>query len=90
MRDRNPANPDNWKIVCSACGTEWANDETIELVGGHWEKEHPELEKPHLNTIWIGIGPAPKKGARGWTYGKPSNRATKPKAKGRHKRKRRR
>lgn len=60
MRDGNPANHQNWKLVCSACGAEFANDETIDLLGGHFVTEHPDLDTPHLNTIWVGKGPAPR------------------------------
>lgn len=62
MRDMNPSNPNNWKLVCSACGTEWASGETIDLAEGHFKEEHPDLENPHFNTIWVGVGPSPKPG----------------------------
>lgn len=59
-RDKNPHNPRNWKLVCSACAMEWANDEKVDLIGGHFAEAHPDLDSAHLNTIWVGIGPTPK------------------------------
>lgn len=60
MRDGNPANRQNWKLVCSACGADFRDDETVDLMGGHFAEEHPDLETAHFNTIWIGKGPTPK------------------------------
>lgn len=59
-RDGNPANQQNWKLVCSACGAEFLNAEMIGLTEGHFQQEHPDLDHPHLNTIWVGKGPRPK------------------------------
>lgn len=62
--DANPANRNNFRLVCSACGAEFENKETIALDAEtgetHWSREHPELENPHFNMIWVGIGKAPK------------------------------
>lgn len=63
-RDMNPSNNANWKLVCSACGAEFAMDETLDLAEGHFQAEHPDLDNPHFNTIWVGIGPAPKRRRR--------------------------
>lgn len=60
MRDGNPRNMQNWKVVCSACGAEFAPDETIDLTSGHFQQEHPDIEGVHLNTIWCGKGPEPR------------------------------
>lgn len=72
MRDRNPSNGDNWKVVCSDCGAEFLPTEVIDLVAGHFQEEHPDLDKPHLNVIWVGIGPKPKAG--GITSGRMTRR----------------
>lgn len=64
MRDGNPANNHNWKLVCSACGAEFANDETINLADGHAQQEHPDVEGIHFTMIWVGKGPAPKSPGR--------------------------
>lgn len=65
MRDGNPNNMQNWALVCSACGAEFSSTETISLDGEggetHWSREHPDLENPHLNMVWVGKGPAPKR-----------------------------
>lgn len=62
MRDGNPKNKNNWALVCSACGAEFANDEVVGLdVENHFTEEHPDLENPHFNLMWVGKGPAPKK-----------------------------
>lgn len=61
MRDRNPSNNANWKLICSVCGAEFAETEQIDLAQGHAQQEHPELEHPSFNLMWVGIGPKPKK-----------------------------
>jgi hypothetical protein len=50
----------NWKLVCAACAAEFLPGETIDLVDGHYQEDHPDLEKPHFNMVWIGRGPAPR------------------------------
>lgn len=58
-RDMNPNNKANWKLVCSHCGADIHEKETIDLADGHFQKEHPESEIA-FNLVWIGIGPEPK------------------------------
>lgn len=70
MKDGNPANKQNWALVCSACGAEYQDTETVDLVTGHWQQEHADLDEvPSFNTVWVGKGPAPKghrlRGGRG-------------------------
>jgi hypothetical protein len=60
MRDGNPANQQNWKVVCSICGAEFADTETINLADGHFQQEHPG-ESIQFHTIWVGKGPTPKR-----------------------------
>lgn len=62
VRDMNPNNKQNWKLVCSACGADFSMDETIELADGHSQKEHPDLKHSHFNIVWVGIGPKPRGG----------------------------
>lgn len=64
MRDGNPANKQNWKLVCTACGAEFEMTETINLANGHFQEEHPDLEMPHFSMMWCGKGPKPKGGYR--------------------------
>jgi hypothetical protein len=59
-RDGNPANPHNWRLVCSVCAAEWPASDKIDLVGGHFQKEHPDLPNPAFTTVWAGIGPQPR------------------------------
>lgn len=78
MRDMNPSNKQNWKLVCSACGADFSMDETINIADGHSQQEHPDLDNPHFNIVWVGIGPKPKGGihasrSRG-SAGKPRRR----------------
>ena len=61
MRDRNPSNKQNWKVVCSVCGAEFDDAETIDLADGHAQQMHPELVNPHFNVLWVGLGPKPTK-----------------------------
>lgn len=64
-RDMNPGNNANWKLVCSYCGSELAVTETVDLVDGHHQKEHPDQDPtPSFNIIWVGIGRKPKGGRR--------------------------
>lgn len=58
-RDMNPNNNANWKVVCSHCGSELHDTETLSLADGHFNQEHPG-EKLAFNLVWVGIGPAPK------------------------------
>lgn len=60
MRDGNAANKQNWKLVCSGCGAEFANDETVSLIEGHHQESHPDMETPAFNLMWVGKGPKPK------------------------------
>lgn len=60
MRDGNPDNPHNWKLVCSFCGAEFGDKETIDLADGHFQKDHPDEEGLHFNKVWVGKGPEPK------------------------------
>lgn len=62
MRDGNPANSQNWKLVCSVCGAEWEDAETVGLASGHFAEDHPELDNPSFTTVWVGKGPRPKSG----------------------------
>lgn len=64
MRDMNPANKQNWKIACGACGQQWDDTETVELVGGHFQQDHPDIDHPHFTLVWVGVGPKPKGGPR--------------------------
>jgi hypothetical protein len=64
VRDGNPANRENWALVCSVCGAQFQMAETIDLVAGHFASEHPDLENPHFNTVWVGKGPPPKRKGR--------------------------
>lgn len=59
-RDANPGNMHNWRIVCSACGAEFAKDETINLADGHAQQEHPDVDGIHFTLSWVGIGPKPR------------------------------
>lgn len=59
-RDMNPDNKKNWKLVCSVCGAEFLDIETIDLQTGHTQEEHPDRPMPEFNLVWVGIGPAPK------------------------------
>lgn len=60
MKDGNPSNKQNWKIVCSLCGAEFEDDEIIDLAHGHYQEEHPEEEGIHFHTVWVGKGPEPR------------------------------
>lgn len=60
MRDGNPNNKKNWKVVCSLCGAEFPDKETIDLADGHYQQEHPEEDGIHFHTVWVGKGPAPR------------------------------
>lgn len=62
-RDGNPRNKHNWKLVCTHCGAEFLDIETVDLADGHYQKDHPG-EDIAFNMTWIGIGPAPKGGPR--------------------------
>lgn len=63
MRDGNPANNQNWALVCSGCAAQYDNVENIDLANGHWQQNHLDIgETPSFNLVWIGKGPAPKKG----------------------------
>lgn len=62
MRDGNPNNNQNWKLVCTVCGAEFLSNEKIDLAAGHFQQEHPELDQPNFTTVWMGKGPAPKPG----------------------------
>lgn len=73
MRDMNPSNNQNWKVVCSACGADFQMDETIDLADGHFKQEHPNLETAHFNIVWVGVGPKPK-GGRGAARSHPRGR----------------
>lgn len=65
MRDGNPANAQNWSLVCSACGAEFAAGENVALdADGHFGEQHPDLDHPHFNLVWVGKGPRPKGGMR--------------------------
>jgi len=68
MRDMNPANGENWKVVCSHCGMEFFDAEQIDLTDGHYQQEHPG-EPVAFNTVWVGVGPPPKGG-----YSRPARR----------------
>lgn len=59
MRDGNPANNQNWKLVCTLCVAEFLMNETIDLANGHFQEKHPG-EKPNFTTVWIGKGPTPR------------------------------
>lgn len=61
MRDGNPRNKQNWKLVCSGCGTEFPDDETVSLVDGHMVDAHPDIDGIHFNLVWVGKGPPPPK-----------------------------
>jgi hypothetical protein len=60
MRDGNPRNTHNWKLVCSVCAAEWLDGETIELAAGHFQEAHPDLTEPNFTTVWVGKGPRPR------------------------------
>lgn len=63
MIDGNPANRQNWRLVCSACAGRFELDETIDLVAGHWQQDHGDVGgAPQFTMLWVGKGPAPKKG----------------------------
>lgn len=62
-RDKNPENPANWQLRCVACDKLFGDQELVEVLKEHFDKEHPG-EKCGLNLKWIGFGPAPKTAPR--------------------------
>lgn len=75
MRDANPRNQQNWKLVCSVCGAEFENKEVIDLANGHFKQDHPDLEHPAFATVWVGKGPLPKEGINQRLTNRKINRA---------------
>lgn len=61
-RDGNWRNFKNWHIVCSHCGAEFNDAESIDVTGesGHYAEEHPG-EPVAFSTVWVGKGPRPRR-----------------------------
>lgn len=65
-QNRDPANADNFRLVCKLCGWKPPLTMTMGEMRRHFVVDHPEAKDSEgaadvqLELIWIGKGPAPK------------------------------